>query len=379
MDTGYFPGANTCQKANAMKLKTNGKKVLMCWYSIPTRTSPLNGTKFSADSGDILDVSSDCHFFETLDWSENQQVAAQEPQLICYDTENGCESSSSSFLHQGNAEVTQFQLFASLASSAPSSSIAYDLLDLQDLETTSTHDYPQAITLDEFSLLLSSSFSGAANASKNANPSACSKVSHSFSLFLRFSRCSNILRSILMNTERNHSKNATTIKTTKRVEPDRSQETSEFANCECANSRISNQEKKKDVHESFEELLSLQGFSVPRRSNPTLNEIRRAEEVERLSPTSIKIQNWLNGKEGNIRALLASLNDVLWEGAGQWPHHRMAELLSRNQVKKCYHRSCLLVHPDKHVGQEHEELARAIFTELNEAWNVFAQSIHYSS
>ncbi|VDN31444.1 unnamed protein product [Cylicostephanus goldi] len=94
--------------------------------------------------------------------------------------------------------------------------------------------------------------------------------------------------------------------------------------------------------------------------------------------TFLKIQDWVNGKEGNIRALLASLSDVLWEGAEQWQHYCMADLLSENQVKKCYHRACLLVHPDKHVGQDHEELARAIFTELNEAWNVFVQNSRFS-
>ncbi|VDM52553.1 unnamed protein product, partial [Angiostrongylus costaricensis] len=86
-----------------------------------------------------------------------------------------------------------------------------------------------------------------------------------------------------------------------------------------------------------------------------------------------QINNWVGGKERNIRALLGSLNDVLWEGAELWNQPKMGDLLSASQVKRCYYKACLLVHPDKQVGTPHEKLARAIFTELNDAWNAFEQ------
>lgn len=41
------------------------------------------------------------------------------------------------------------------------------------------------------------------------------------------------------------------------------------------------------------------------------------------------------------------------------------------KVKKFYRKACLVVHPDKQGGQPHEELARAIFTELNDAYTAF--------
>ncbi|VDM74635.1 unnamed protein product [Strongylus vulgaris] len=108
--------------------------------------------------------------------------------------------------------------------------------------------------------------------------------------------------------------------------------------------------------------------------NRTLGDMKRAEEIKEMDPVSIKIRDWVAGKERNIRALLGSLNDVLWEGAEKWQQPRMADLLTAAQVKKSYYKACLVVHPDKQVGEEHEKLARAIFTELNDAWNAFEQA-----
>lgn len=165
-----------------------------------------------------------------------------------------------------------------------------------------------------------------------------------------------------------------------------------------------------------------------------------------LKVTIFQVRDWTKGKEKNIRALLVSLNDVLWEGADNWIQPKMADLLtpsqvsqsrflvsaviscaarrslkwsteifddpkgemqgllsiffefiwqclmlagffflktkwyailfssvilSGTQVKKCYRRACLVIHPDKQVGKENEALARAIFTELNDAWTAF--------
>ncbi|KJH41126.1 DnaJ domain protein [Dictyocaulus viviparus] len=93
-----------------------------------------------------------------------------------------------------------------------------------------------------------------------------------------------------------------------------------------------------------------------------------------MDPVTIKIREWVCGKQRNIRALLGSLDSILWEGADSWQQPRMADLLSASQVKRNYYKACLLVHPDKQVGKPHEKLARAIFTELNDAWNAFEQA-----
>ena len=61
---------------------------------------------------------------------------------------------------------------------------------------------------------------------------------------------------------------------------------------------------------------------------------------------SEKIQSWRAGKEGNLRALLATLETVLWEGAG-WNKIGMGELILPGKVKVQYMKGIAKVHPDK--------------------------------
>nr|CDJ81412.1 Heat shock protein DnaJ domain containing protein [Haemonchus contortus] len=132
--------------------------------------------------------------------------------------------------------------------------------------------------------------------------------------------------------------------------------------------------KAKKTGDVFEDLLSSHGFTASKIVNRTLGDMRRAEEIKDMDPVSVKVRDWAEGKQRNIRALLGSLNDVLWEGAEKWQQPRMGDLLSAAQVKRSYFKACLVVHPDKQVGEPHEQLARAIFTVLNEAWNAFEQN-----
>lgn len=61
---------------------------------------------------------------------------------------------------------------------------------------------------------------------------------------------------------------------------------------------------------------------------------------------SDRVAKWKGGKEGNLRALLASLELVLWEGAG-WKKVGMGELILAGRVKVVYMRGIGRVHPDK--------------------------------
>ncbi|KAK6040110.1 DnaJ domain protein [Cooperia oncophora] len=138
------------------------------------------------------------------------------------------------------------------------------------------------------------------------------------------------------------------------------------------NRDIETEGRKYTVIESYG--VPFQGFTATSKNvNRTLGDLKKAEEVKHMDPVAEKIYNWTGGKERNIRALLSSLNDVLWEGAENWQQPRMGDLLSASQVKRSYYKACLVVHPDKQVGEPHEMLARAIFTELNDAWNAFEQ------
>jgi tetratricopeptide (TPR) repeat protein len=59
-----------------------------------------------------------------------------------------------------------------------------------------------------------------------------------------------------------------------------------------------------------------------------------------------RLAAWKAGKETNIRALISSLDTVLWPELG-WQKVSMAELLTPNQVKIRYTKAIAKLHPDK--------------------------------
>lgn len=97
---------------------------------------------------------------------------------------------------------------------------------------------------------------------------------------------------------------------------------------------------------------------------PTAQSAQSAEAVSRLRAANLeadrvddekfalsdsvseRLQSWRAGKEGNLRALLASLENVLWEGAG-WKKIAMGELILPGKVKVQYMKGIAKVHPDK--------------------------------
>ncbi|KAL8642536.1 MAG: hypothetical protein Q9226_008498, partial [Calogaya cf. arnoldii] len=88
---------------------------------------------------------------------------------------------------------------------------------------------------------------------------------------------------------------------------------------------------------------------------------------------SERVARWRNGKEGNLRALLASLDTVLWEGSG-WKKVGMGELILANKVKIVYMKGIGKVHPDKlppTATTEQRMVSAAVFATLNEAWDGF--------
>ncbi|XP_025742697.1 cyclin-G-associated kinase isoform X3 [Callorhinus ursinus] len=132
--------------------------------------------------------------------------------------------------------------------------------------------------------------------------------------------------------------------------------------------------QKPRVSESdFEDLLSDQGFSskADRKGPRTMAEMRRQEQARDTDPLKLKLLEWTEGKERNIRALLSTLHAVLWDGESRWTPVGMADLVTPGQVKKHYRRAVLVVHPDKAAGQPYEQYAKMIFMELNDAWAEF--------
>ncbi|KAK0547584.1 auxilin-like clathrin-binding protein required for normal clathrin function [Tilletia horrida] len=101
-----------------------------------------------------------------------------------------------------------------------------------------------------------------------------------------------------------------------------------------------------------------------------------AEEASKLAlkdSVDASIVGWKTGKENNIRALLASVSDVVvWPEFG-WKKIGMHEVITDVQVKKAYTRAIAKLHPDKlsskkDITLEQRMVASAVFTVLNEAF-----------
>ncbi|KAL2486200.1 Auxilin-related protein 2 [Abeliophyllum distichum] len=99
------------------------------------------------------------------------------------------------------------------------------------------------------------------------------------------------------------------------------------------------------------------------------------EERHRIAETlDIEIKRWAAGKEGNLRALLSTLQYVLWAECG-WQPVSLTDLIIGASVKKVYRKATLCIHPDK-VQQkgatlQQKYIAEKVFDLLKEAWNKF--------
>ncbi|MCJ1394481.1 hypothetical protein MMC18_007359 [Xylographa bjoerkii] len=132
-------------------------------------------------------------------------------------------------------------------------------------------------------------------------------------------------------------------------------------------------------------LDDLSGHPIPSNSGPSTEAVTRLRaanaEADRVDDEKFaladtvdeRLSQWRKGKEGNLRALLGSLDTVLWEGAG-WRKVGMSELIVPGKVKVAYMRGIAKVHPDKlpqNATTEQVMISGAVFSTLNEAWDRF--------
>ncbi|MCD7448486.1 hypothetical protein HAX54_042623 [Datura stramonium] len=87
-----------------------------------------------------------------------------------------------------------------------------------------------------------------------------------------------------------------------------------------------------------------------------------------------KIKQWSQGRKGNIRSLLSTLQLVLWPESG-WKPVALMDLIEGNQVKRAYQRALLYIHPDKlqqkGAAAHQKYIAEKVFDILQEAWDHF--------
>ncbi|CAL5203907.1 unnamed protein product [Lathyrus oleraceus] len=99
------------------------------------------------------------------------------------------------------------------------------------------------------------------------------------------------------------------------------------------------------------------------------------EERRRIAETvDVQIKRWAAGKEGNMRALLSSLQTVLSADYG-WQPVSLTDMITSTSVKKVYRKATLCIHPDKvqqkGANLEQKYTAEKVFDILKEAWTKF--------
>ncbi|QIX02175.1 hypothetical protein AMS68_007692 [Peltaster fructicola] len=97
------------------------------------------------------------------------------------------------------------------------------------------------------------------------------------------------------------------------------------------------------------------------------------EKFQLADKVDAQLVAWKGGKADNLRALLQSLDAVLWESAG-WKKVGMSDLVMPNKVKIIYMKAIAKVHPDKiaqDASTEQRMVSAAVFSTLNEAWDKF--------
>ncbi|KAG7798357.1 hypothetical protein KL944_004499 [Ogataea haglerorum] len=88
-----------------------------------------------------------------------------------------------------------------------------------------------------------------------------------------------------------------------------------------------------------------------------------------------QLQSWKAGKEDNLRALLASLHQILWPELG-WKSVGLTDLVLDKKVKLVYMKAVAKTHPDKIASEtstERKLIANGVFITLNQAWDRFKE------
>ena len=95
--------------------------------------------------------------------------------------------------------------------------------------------------------------------------------------------------------------------------------------------------------------------SLPQKDSEAVERLRAAnqaaakaddEKFALVDKVDARIAAWRDGKRDNLRALLGSLDQVLWENSG-WKKVGLHELVMANKVKIVYMKAISKTHPDK--------------------------------
>lgn len=134
-------------------------------------------------------------------------------------------------------------------------------------------------------------------------------------------------------------------------------------------------ERRRARLERHQRTLERAANALAQKNDRDLQAQREQAEKNRLAETvDADIKRWATGKESNLRALLSTLQYILWPESG-WQPVSLTDVITAASVKKVYRKATLCVHPDK-VQQkgatiQQKYIAEKVFDLLKEAWNKF--------
>ncbi|CAK8567959.1 unnamed protein product [Lathyrus sativus] len=135
------------------------------------------------------------------------------------------------------------------------------------------------------------------------------------------------------------------------------------------------EERRKARLERLQRAQERATIALAEKNQRDLQTQREQAERHRFAETlDFEVKRWAAGKEGNLRALLSTLQYVLWPECG-WQAVSLTDLITAATVKKAYRKATLCIHPDK-VQQkgatlQQKYIAEKVFDLLKEAWNKF--------
>ncbi|CAG8444620.1 8274_t:CDS:2 [Diversispora eburnea] len=145
-------------------------------------------------------------------------------------------------------------------------------------------------------------------------------------------------------------------------------------------------EKYDNAKEDFQEIINVdpssnnvvnEGLRRLDPNNPAVIKLRNqtrqqefedSEKLRHKDNVDLKLSQWKLGKETNLRALISSLDMVLWEGIG-WKKIGLHELIKPSRVKIIYMKAIAKLSNSTTIEQR--LLANGIFSTLNHAWDAF--------
>jgi hypothetical protein len=132
------------------------------------------------------------------------------------------------------------------------------------------------------------------------------------------------------------------------------------------------------VHQRVNDMKNSQAKALQElQEREQKSKVADGEEDEARKRLEPKIKAWSeeHGKKKQLRALLGSLQLILWPGA-DWKTVSLGDILDNSKCKRCYHKATRVVHPDKthHLKAEERFLAKRIFDALSQAKTEFESS-----